>query len=260
MVAGLGPSPTTQVCFTLYSPGVPANQIFNACTCNGCFGGSASVSTNQTLTTAGLYTIKISEMNDGVQAYGLSLERLSPTPPDAVALTLAKNVTGDVSAPTSQNTFTFNGGTTGTYEIAVSLAPNPTSQVCMNAYQPNGTSALSGGTPLCTCNGCFGGSSSFQADITPSLAGTYVVTSTRVATIRLLTTTWRSRVFSASVPPLSRPACSRIRFPTMPLPDSDYALQRGTPVAATWNGFLEIKNKIESVFSQSLPVTDQPPK
>ncbi len=146
-----------------------------------------------------IYTIKISETNDGVQAYGLSLERLSPTPPDAVALTLAKNVTGDVSAPTSQNTFTFNGGTTGTYEIAASLAPNPTSEVCFNAYQPNGTSALSGGSCQCTCNDCCcGGSSSFQvqANATPSLSGHLccVDLTDRVATIRLLAITWKTRV------------------------------------------------------------------
>ena len=257
MVAGLGPSPTTQVCLTLYSPGVPANQIFNACTCNGCFGGSASVSTNQTLTTAGLYTIKISETNDGVQAYGLSLERLSPTPPDAVALTLAKNVTGDVSAPTSQNTFTFNGGTTGTYEIAVSLAPNPTSQVCMNAYQPNGTSALSGGTPLCTCNGCFGGSSSFQADLTPSLAGTYVVNIYAGGNDTTVDYNLEVSCLLGNCPP-AKPSCLLTDSPSYDASTGiltmDFSV--GTPVAATWNGFLEIKNKIESVFSQSLPVTE----
>jgi hypothetical protein len=114
----------------------------------------------------------VSEASTGVVSYGLSVERLEPTPPEAIPLVLGDTVTGAVNPPTAQDSFTFDGITTGTYEITTSLASGSPSNVCMNVYQPNGTSVYG----ACTCQGCFPvSSSSVQTDVTPTQDGTYLV-------------------------------------------------------------------------------------
>lgn len=255
MTAGFGASPKADLCMTLYAPGVPQNQIFSGCTCIGC--GTYSVATTQTLKTAGTYTIQVSENSDAVQIYALSLERLSPTAPEAVPLVLTKDVADGTTAPTSQDTFTFYGATTGTYELGVMLDPNPTSDVCMDVYQPDGSSVTGG--YQCTCYGC--GTGAVISDINPPVNGTYLV----------------------EIAPNSGPgggdstvsydlelSCLLGTCPPNPLPcelsDSpSYDAATGvltmdftvaTPTAATWDGWLSIKNKSEAIFSQALPKTE----
>jgi hypothetical protein len=219
-----------------------------------------SVSTNQTLTAAGLYTIEVSETSDAVQTYGVSLERLSAAPPEAIPLVLKQNVTSEVSAPTSQDTFTFNGATTGTYELAVSLTPNPTSNVCMNVYQPDGTSALSGGAPSCTCyNCCCSYPTSFQDDVTPSLNGKYVVEIYALGNDTTVGYNLENSCILGKCPP-TKPVCALKDSPTYDAASGTLTMNFtvGTPAAATWNGWLTQNNTIQSIFSQSQAVTEPP--
>jgi hypothetical protein len=87
MVVGLGASPTTDICLTLYGP-TGTLVAGPACTAYG-FGGF-STGINQKFTTAGGYTIDATETAGEVQRYALSLERLNPPPPDAIPLVLKK--------------------------------------------------------------------------------------------------------------------------------------------------------------------------
>ncbi len=161
MVAGLGPNPPTNICLSLYAPGVPANRILFQCTNGGAVAG------DQKLTVAGLYTVVVTETGNAVVTYGLSIERLSPAPPDGVPLVLSKNVAGQVNPPTAQDAFTFYGGMTGTYVIAASYLSGP-ANVCFQVFEPDGTVSPSGGT-ACTNGG------SISANVTPTQNGTHTV-------------------------------------------------------------------------------------
>ena len=76
-------------------------------------------------------------------------------------------------------------------------------------------------------------------------------------TTRLLSYNLENTCIVGNCPP-AKPSCLLTDSPSYDASTGiltmDFSV--GTPVAATWNGFLEIKNKIESVFSQSLPVTE----
>lgn len=244
-------SPQTDLCLTLYAPGVPQNQIFSGCTCHGC--GNWAVGTTQTLPTAGTYTIQISENSDAAQTYAVSLERLSPTAPEAVPLVLTHDVADGTTAPTSQDTFSFVGATTGTYELGVMLDPNPTSDVCVNVYQPDGSSVLGG--YQCTCYGC--GSGSLLRDITPPVDGTYLVEVAANGGDSTVSYDLELSCLLGKCPPSPLP-CELTDSPsydaTTGVLTMDFTV--ATPTAATWDAWLTIKNKSESIFSQSLPVTE----
>jgi hypothetical protein len=168
MAAGLGASPISDICLTLYAPGSTGTYLFYGCTYDG--GGRPAVAINQKLTVGGTYTLVVTELHNGTASYGLSLERIGPPPPDATALVLSKNVASEVNPPTAQDAYTFYGATTGTYEIAASYTSGP-SDICFNVYQ-SGVSVLSGGAP-CTYVG--GGRSTITTDVTPKANATFVV-------------------------------------------------------------------------------------
>jgi hypothetical protein len=256
MVAGLGASPTTNICLTLLSPGVPANQIFYGCTTGATIlGGSFSVGTNQTLTAAGQYTIKVSESTDATVTYGLSLERLSPAPTDGIPAILSQNLTGEVSPPTAQDAFTFDGNSAGEYQITASLAPSQTSNVCFNVYQPNGSIALSGG---CTTGATIlGGSFSITGYLTPAQDGTYVIVVYAGGNDSTVDYNLEVSCFAGKCTP-TKTKCildDTLSYSSGTL-TMDFTV--GTPYAATWNAWLVSGNTTELLWSQSQPITEPP--
>jgi hypothetical protein len=108
---------------------------------------------------------------------GLSVERLGPAPPDATPLVLSQNVTGEVAAPSAQNAFTFYGCASGTYEVAASLTPSQSNNVCFEVYDPTGTSVVA---RKCT-NSANNGPVSVQANETPAQDGTCLIVVTSAA-------------------------------------------------------------------------------
>jgi hypothetical protein len=204
--------------------------------------------------TAGTYTIEVTETTDAVLAYALDLERLSPTAPEAVPLVLTKEVADGTTAPTEQETFTFNAATTGTYQIGVMLDPNPTSDVCMNVYQPDGTSVAYG----CTCHGCNPGYSiSVIKDLTPAVNGAYMLEIGPNGDDSTVAYTLEVSCLLGSCPPNPLP-CELTDSPSYDASTGvltmDFTV--ATPTAATWDGWLSIKNKSETIFSQALPKTE----
>jgi hypothetical protein len=250
MDTGLGASPTTDLCMALYPPS-GGTAIFSGCT-NITF-GVVAVATNQTLTIAGLYTIVLTEAANATITFGLSLERISPPPPDGVPLILSQNVTGNISTPTAQAPYTFFGTTTGTYEIAASLGTGATADLCFNVYQPNGTSALS----AIPCTNLTFGVDSIQAKVTPAQNGTYVVmlyvaTDDGTDPYNLEVSCFMGKCGS---PP---PSCVLTDALTYASGTLTMNFSIGTPVAATWNGWLTYQNTMQSLWSQSQPITEPP--
>ena len=72
MVLGLGASPPTDICLTLYAPG-STTPLFSGCTHVYSYPyGEHSVATSEKLKVAGLYTAVVTETSDAVVTYGRS--------------------------------------------------------------------------------------------------------------------------------------------------------------------------------------------
>jgi hypothetical protein len=149
----LAASEVNEVCdqdiaLALYDP----NQvrIFTSPT-NSCE-GAYSIVTNQTLTTTGNYTmvVTLAGYGPGTRTYGVSLERLSPIPPNAQQITLAQVAAGDITPLTDSNAFTWTGVTTCTYQVTATMTPGGCrNDLCMNVYFPDGTSTATQCTNSC---------------------------------------------------------------------------------------------------------------
>src|ERR1039457_6833518 len=244
IVAGLGPPPEgANVCLALYAPGTPQNRVFFGCS-NG-----FSVSATLKLAIAGLYTIDITESTDAVISYGLSLERLNPQPSDAVPLVLGQNYAGEVTPPTAQDAFTFCGSTAGTYQIAASIVPGSSSNVCFAVYE-NGTSAVSG---MCSNGG------SVLANLTPTQDGTFVVVV--YAAVDYSTVNYNLEVSCLVGNCVCKTTkCLLEDALTYDAPSSTLTMNFsvGTPYPATWNSWLVSGNAMELLWSQPQPVTEPP--
>jgi len=252
MAAGFGASAKSDICLTLYAPGSTGTHLFYGCTWSG--GGVPAVATNQKLTVGGTYTIVVTELSNGTTLYGLSLERIGPPPPDATVLALSKNVAGEVNPPTAQDAYTFYGATTGTYEIAASLISG-TSDICFNVYQ-SGASVLGGAAP-CTWSG--GGVLTITANLTPKANGTFVVvvyaaSNDGTANYDLEVSCYLG---TCTQPP---PKCALKDVPSYNATTGTLTMNFtiGTPVAATWNGWLTYQNTMQLLWSQSEPITEPP--
>jgi hypothetical protein len=255
IVLGFGGSTqTTDLTLILYAPGLPLTQICNQTTDNNNY--YYSVTCQQALTAAGTYTIQAMETESSVQSYAISLERLSPAPPDATTLSLSQSVTAGINAQTAQATYTFYAGTTGEYEIAASLTPNPNTDVCINVYQPNGTAApTSPAVPQCTNQDFY--LYSVSTDLVPSANGTFVVEVYAGGNDSTVGYNLEVSCLGGTCPP-AKPPCDLADSPSYDAATGvltmDFTV--ATPTAATWDGWLTIKNKSESIFSQSLPKTE----
>jgi hypothetical protein len=165
LVLALNGAEPTDICLTLYDPN--GRQIFSGL-CTNLQGATYSVVTPQTLTTTGLYTMDITEPATGTVNYALSLERLYPFPPNAQQVALATVVAGDVTPLTDSNAFTFEGATSGKYEVSATLVTGSSQDLCMTVYEPGGASAGSG------CTNFEGATFTVQIQFTPPQTGTYM--------------------------------------------------------------------------------------
>jgi len=242
------------ICLQLFAPGSTTPQFSG---CSNTLFGVVAVVTNQTLTVAGTYSILVTETQNTVTDYGLSLERLNPTPPDGIPLALGQTDTSVLPAPTAQAAYTFFGTTTGIYKIASSMTSggNPLN-LCVALYQPNGTTALG---PACT-NSLFG-VLSVSENFTPTQNGTYVVViyePVENATVNYnLSVSCISAPGTCGTPP---PKCALTDALTYDATSGTLTMNFtvGTPVAATWNGWLSSQNTIQSLFSIAQPITEPP--
>lgn len=246
------------ICLTLYGPGNPPTLIWSGCSYS--LGGYLATGTNQILKVAGLYTVVVAEPQNAVLDYALSLERLSPAPPDGIPLVLSHNITGQVNPPTAQDAFTFAGLTSGTYRITASFAsggyPN---NLCFDVYQPNGTSPVSG-----ACTYSLGGYLSVQRDVTPTQNGTYVVVVYAAGQDATINYNLEVSCLGTGncIPPPPPTTCLLMDTPTYNAASDTLTMNFtvGTPYAATWNVWLTYQNTLVPLLSQSQPITEPPKK
>jgi len=229
----------TQVCLTLYDPN-SAIIIPETCTSGG-------LVKENTLTTTGKYTILVMEAGgQAVDSYALSLERISPLPPDAEPIGLSHAVVGTIAAPTEQNVFTFYGSSTGTYEVTDTYTGGPV-QACIYLYYPGAT------TPS-TLSGCTSSSYSFQ--FKPPQDGTYML---------LISGGGNDATTSYSLEiACLLPTCKQV--PYCKLADT-LSYSSGTltmnftienSFATVWNAWLTYQNTMVRLFAVPQPITDSP--
>jgi hypothetical protein len=240
------------ICLQLYAPGSSTAQYSG---CSNSVDNVVSVATNQPLTVAGVYTILVTETLNNTIDYGLSLERLSHTPPDGVPLTLGQTVTTALPAPTAQGTYTFYGTTTGTYKITSSMTSGYPLNLCFALYQPNGSSAL---TPACTNS--VDNVITVTENVTPTQTGTYVLVIYEPAENETVD-------YNLSVSCLTG-VCKQPPPPPCTLKDTasynattdtlTMSFTIGNTAVETWNAWLTYQNTMESLFSVSQPITNPP--
>jgi hypothetical protein len=261
MILTFGSSPTVDICMKLYGPGSPPPLIFSGCTLahNGQYDTGAS----QKITASGVYTVDLYELSTAVQPYALSLERISPLPPDGVALNLGQSVGGGINAPSSMNAFSFYGGTSGNYAITASVPSGSAYNVCFGVYQPGGTPALGTG-PWCTFihNGVY----SIQATLTPPPQnGTYVVEVYAGPRADELiqpfygTVNYTLSVACLTVCPAPPPTCKLTDALSYNATTETLTMNftvANNATTATWAGWLVSQGKVTPSFTQSLPYTE----
>ena len=251
MAAGLGPKPPTNINLFLYAPG-STTPIFSGGSILAA--GVDAVSTVQKLAVSGVYTIVITEASSTTVTYGLSLEQLSPAPPDAIPLALAHTITGEINPPTAHNVFTFKGSTSGTYKIVLNFVPGILHDVCFQVYQPDGTNVVN-----YTCTIIAAGVVTVSADVTPAQNCTYVVLITEAGqdgTVNYNLDVSCLLGTCATTPP----RCILDDEPTYNGTTGTLTMTfyLETPVAVTWNGWLTSHNTIQPLWSQSQPITKSP--
>jgi hypothetical protein len=240
-----------QICFTLHDP--KGSSVVSACSLSGV--GTFFASTTIPLTVMGTYTIDLSEMQTAVVDYGISLERVSPAPADAIGLTLGKTVSGQVNTPSAQEAYSFYGTTTGTYQVTATMTSGAYPQnLCFTAYRPGGAAVVG----ACTLSGV--GQTTIQANVSPAVNGTYVIivdTQANDDTLSFdLNVTCVSAPGTCGTPP--PPSCVLKDAPSYDAASGTLTMNftLGTKVAVTWNGWLTSQNTMQSLWSVSRPITE----
>jgi hypothetical protein len=247
---------SNNICMTVYNG---TTQIYTGCTNIG--PGNLnyfSVVTDLTLTTTGNITIDISEeAPSATQNYAVSMERIYPAASNAVAdPKQGDSLAGSLPDLTDSNEWTFNVATTGEYAVTATLPSDATQNLCLAVYQPGGASA---GSECTNIGPGFLNYYTVSIDFTPTANGTsiaFVSVDGNDATIASYNLEVECLV--GTCPPFTTPP------PTPKCTDSlSYSsgtltmnFTLGTPVAATWNGWLTTGNTIQQLWSTSEPKTE----
>lgn len=239
------------ICVTLNDP--KGNAVNSAC--SNSTNSTLYAMITSTLTVAGTYTIVVFETKDAVIDYGISLERLSPAPADGTALSLGKTVSGEVNPPSAQDAYTFYGDTSGTYEVSATMTSGAYPQnLCFSVYQPSGAAVIG-----FACTNTTNGTVTVQSTFTPTVDGTYVA---------IVYTAGNNYTLDYTLSVACVGGVCETKTPTCALKDAvtynattgtltmDFTV--GTPVAATWNGWLTYQNTMQSLWSLAQPVTEPP--
>ena len=244
MVLGDGSTTTPDICLGLLPPGSTTSISL------GCTSGTAveTVASIQKLTVPGAYALQVTEANTGTITYGLSLERLSPAPPDGIPLIINNNVAAQVTPPTAQDAYTFLGITADTYKITLSDGGGIT---CFSVYQPDGTAVVSGPCTFGTAVPVV------SATVTPTQKGTHVVVvntdGTDTTNSYDLELACVSGADNCQQPP---PKCVLTDAPKYASGTLTMNFTLGTPVAVTWNAWLTSQSTMQSLWSVSQPATE----
>ncbi|MFN7999128.1 MAG: hypothetical protein U0Q18_36240 [Bryobacteraceae bacterium] len=239
------------ICLDVYDPA--STRVFSQC--SDSYHGQLSVLKDLTVTTSGTHTMVITEQgNDASIQYGVSLEKLHPTPPEASQFTLGAPVTDEINPLTDMDAFKFTGYTVNTYRITASIASGGyPSNLCFAVFAPDGSS------PGTLCTDSYHGANSIQMDLVPAQDGTQVVLMEESSFAKTVG-------YNLNIVCLSGANCAGPQ--TCTLKDVlGYDAATGTltmnftvgsTYAATWNAWLTYQNSVEALFSTAQPVTDPP--
>ena len=248
LVLGSSSPKNHDVCLTIYDPS--NNKLNSGCTS----GGDYTVVFDQALSATGTYTMDVTEDTSGTQGYSISAERLLPFPPAAQLVNLTQPYPGAVAWDTEANAFTFQGVTTGLFQVSATVQAPKNYDLCMTVYYTSGVIAGSG----CTS----GSNYTINVDFTP--------TSNSELMAFLYAAGWNGTVnFTFEVSCLSG-NCGTTNFPTCTLKDSasydttsntlTMIFTVGNKSATTWNAWLTSQNTITALsgFPISQPITNPP--
>jgi len=231
----------TNVCLTLLDPN-SVTIITQTCTnVNG-------IALEKTLTTTGSYNILITEPTGGgqaVDAYALSVERISPFPPDALPTTLSTEVTGTI-VPTEQNAFTFTGSTTGTYQVTITYTGGSVN-ACIYLYSPGSIipNTLSGCTNV----------NSYQFQFTPPQNATYMLLVNGAGNDGTVGYNLEVACLAGVCKQTSPPPCTVKDAASYASGTLTMNFTVGNNVATTWNIWLSSQNTITTLYSAAQPKT-----
>jgi hypothetical protein len=259
LAAALNGAATANICLTVYDPSF---KIVYGPGCTGVgYGGPSSVVVDQALVTTGTYTMDITENSSGTQDYAVSVERLYPFPPNAQAVSLGKTHAGDISALTDSNAFTFEGATTGEYEVAATLSSSITANVCMTVYSPGGglIKPSVGSEGGCTGVG-YGGPSTIQIDFTPTETGIYMAFVSVSGNDATQSYSLEVSCVVGECKPILPPPCTLKDAASYNATTSTLTMDFtvGNTSVETWNAWLTYQNTMDSLFSASQPITNPP--
>jgi hypothetical protein len=238
------------ICVTLNDP--KGTTVANGCSLTN-ISHSGTIITKP-LTVAGTYTIVVTETGNAVVDYGVSLERLNHAPADGIALALGKTISSAVSPPSAQDAYTFFGATTGTYEVSATMTSgsNP-ENLCFSVYQ---------GVTIVVAEVCTETNFAFtvQSKFTPIVNGTFVVIVFAADNTYTLNYTVSVQCVAGTCPigPPPPPTCALKDAPSYNAATGTLTMNFtvATPVVATWNGWLSSQNTVQSLWSESLPITE----
>jgi hypothetical protein len=265
LATALSDGAVTNICLTLYGP---TFKVVYGPTCTNAFAytnATYSVVTDQKLTATGTYTIDIQEQSPGSttpQNYGVSLEQVYPFPSYATQVPkLGESLAGDITPLTDANLFTFTSATTGEYEVTATLTSNPTQNICLTVYDPDGTTPGSGCTnAFAYTNATYSFSVDFTPDETnPSMAFVAVDGNGGTQTYNLEV----SCLVGYCPPPIrTYPPCTLKDSLAYNASTSTLTMNFtvGNKYAATWNAWLTYQSTLVPIpgFPMSQPITNPP--
>jgi hypothetical protein len=248
LVLGAVNGKTHDVCLTLYDPN---NNKINS----GCTGGSDfTVVFDNVLPTTGTYTMDVDEDTSGTQAYAVSAQRLFPFPPDGQLVSLSQPYPGAIAWDTEANAFTFQGVTTGLFQVSAAVQAPKNYDLCMTLYYTSGVVAGSG---------CTGGPDfNIMIDFTPAGNGEVLAFLSAAGWNGTVSYTFEVSCLSGN--------CGTTNFPPCTLKDAasfnsttntlSMIFTVGNKAATTWNAWLTSKNTIAALsgFPISQPITNPP--
>lgn len=240
------------ICLALYGPS--ATLVYSQC-------GNTNVQvygfeTDQTLTATGTYTMVVTEAENGALNYGVSLERVFPTPADGDKTQLGQSVVGTLSPGEESPAYIFVSDTAGTYQASATIPNGVDNQpnLCMNVYLASGALAGSG------CTNTNVQVYTIKVDFTPPSNATSAVFVYPAGSDGSGTVNYSVEVSCLAgvcnqppPPPCTLKDAASYAFGTLTM-----SFTVGNTAAVTWNAWLTDQNTMTELFSSSQPITNPP--
>lgn len=254
---------TQNICLAVYDPSFA--EIFSGCSAIGYPDYRNSVVTDQTLASAGTYTIVVTEATDGTDGYGVSLERIYPSPTDAQKAALSTALTGTITPVSDTPAFTFAGVTTGEFGVTASVPSSATQNVCVTVYSPKGTLVTPTTTtppetnPACTSIGYPNYLTTVTIKFTPSQSGTFLALLNEGGDAGTVGYNFEVAcvVGNCTPPPPSCTLADALSYnPTTSTLTMNFTV--GNTYGTVWNAWLTYQTTTTRLFSTARPVTVPP--